>query len=90
MMAVAKRRAAKPNAVGRRVKALREGKFTQAELAQTVGVHKLTISRLETSSDFNPSLELIQRLAGALGVSVADLVSQVPPISQFDSEDESE
>lgn len=77
---VAKRRPAAPNPVGRRVKSLREGKLSQAELADAVGVHKMTISRLETNSDFNPSLELMQKLAGALGVSVSELVMEVPSI----------
>lgn len=79
MPAVSKRREPSPNPVGKRVKALR-GDISQSELAKTVGVHKMTISRLETNSDFNPSLELIQKLAGALGCTVAELVSEVPTI----------
>jgi transcriptional regulator with XRE-family HTH domain len=77
---VAKRKPATPNPVGRRIRALRQGKFTQASLAEAVGVHKITISRLETASEFNPSLELIQKLAGALGCSVSELVTEVPTI----------
>jgi transcriptional regulator with XRE-family HTH domain len=68
------------NPIGRRVAALRRGKHTQAELAAIVGIHKASLARLETNPDVNPSLELIQKLAGALGVTVAELVSEVPVI----------
>lgn len=68
------------NPIGRRVSALRQGKFTQTALAKAIGVHRQTIARIEGGAEFNPSLELIQKLAGALGCTVADLVSEVPTL----------
>ena len=68
------------NPIGRRIVSLREGKFTQTTLAKAIGVHRQTIARIETGSEFNPSLELLQKLAGALGCTVSDLVSEVPTL----------
>ena len=48
-------------------------KLTQAMLAKKVGVHKMTISRLERG-DRQPSMALLQRLAKALGVPVTELL----------------
>ena len=48
-------------------------KLTQVELAEIVGVHKITISRLERG-DRQPSMRMLQRLAKALGVSVTRLL----------------
>jgi len=42
-------------------------------LAKKVGVHKMTISRLERG-DRQPSMALLQRLAKALGVPVTELL----------------
>jgi transcriptional regulator with XRE-family HTH domain len=47
--------------------------LTQAALAAKVGVHKMTISRLERG-DRQPSMNLLQKLAKALKVKVAELV----------------
>jgi transcriptional regulator with XRE-family HTH domain len=47
--------------------------WTQAQLAKKVGVHKITISRLERG-DRQPSMALLQRLARALGVDPKDLL----------------
>jgi len=43
------------------------------ELAEKVGVHEMTISKLERG-DRQPSLALLRRLAKALKVKVAELV----------------
>jgi transcriptional regulator with XRE-family HTH domain len=48
-------------------------KLTQAQLADKVGVHKITVSRLERG-DRQPSMSLLQRLAKALGVPVTELL----------------
>jgi transcriptional regulator with XRE-family HTH domain len=48
-------------------------KLTQAQLAAKVGVHEMTISKLERG-DRQPSLALLRRLAKALKVKVAELV----------------
>ena len=77
---VSKKRDLSLNPIGRRVKDLRHGKFTQSELAELIGVHRQTVARIEGGREFNPSLELIQKLAGALGCTVAELVSEVPTI----------
>lgn len=85
LLTVPKKRTS-PTPLGRNLQRLRakagpdETSITQGELARRVGVHRQTIAKLESETDFNPTLDLLQRLAGALGVTVADLVSQVPPI----------
>ncbi len=48
-------------------------KLTQAELAQRVRVHVITITRLETGVR-RPSMDLLQRLAKVLRVKVGDLL----------------
>jgi transcriptional regulator with XRE-family HTH domain len=47
--------------------------MTQVELADKMGVHKITISRLERG-DRQPSMRMLQRLAKALGVPVTALL----------------
>ena len=48
-------------------------KLTQVELAKKVGVHKMTISKFERG-DRQPSMQMLQRLAKALGVPVTALL----------------
>lgn len=48
-------------------------KLTQLKLANKVGVHKITISRLERG-ERQPSMNLLHRLAKALGVPVTALL----------------
>lgn len=54
--------------------------MTQAELASRSGVTVETVARLErvlrgrASANANPSLETIERIAGALGCHAADLI----------------
>ena len=48
-------------------------KLTQLQLAKKVGVHEITISRLERG-DRQPSMNLLQRLAKALGVPLTALL----------------
>ena len=54
-------------------KARERRKLTQESLAQKVGVHRVTIVRLE-SGDRQPSMALLYRLAKALRVKVKDLL----------------
>ncbi len=54
-------------------KAREKRKLTQAGLAAKVGVHEMTISRLERG-DRQPSMDLLQRLAKTLKVKVGDLL----------------
>jgi transcriptional regulator with XRE-family HTH domain len=62
-------------AVGRSIKRLREAKgWTQQALAERVRVTDAYIAQLETGVRTNPSLAVLQRLAKALGVPVAELL----------------
>ncbi len=54
-------------------KARERRKLTQAALAKKVGVHQVTIARIETD-ERRPSMDLLQRLAKALKVKVGDLL----------------
>ena len=54
-------------------KARTRRKLTQEQLADRVGVHKITISRLERG-DRQPSMALLQKLARELKVKVPDLL----------------
>ena len=48
-------------------------KLTQLALAEKVGVHKITISRLERG-DRQPSMDMLQKLAKVLKVNMKDLL----------------
>ena len=63
---------------GGTIKALRESRnMTQAELADKIGVSSKTISKWETAKGL-PDITLLQPLAGALGVSVIELMNGEP------------
>jgi len=71
------------NRLADHVKQLRlEAGLTQAELAARAGVTVETVARLErvlrgrSSANSNPSLETLVRLSNALGVEVAELLSE--------------
>jgi len=60
---------------GGTVKRLREARrMTQAQLAQKLGVSDKAISKWETGRGF-PDISLLEPLAGALGLSVPELLS---------------
>ena len=60
---------------GNAVRQLREArKLTQAELAEKIGVSSKTISKWETAKGL-PDISLLQPLAGALGISVLELMN---------------
>ncbi len=60
---------------GATIKRLREAKsLTQAQLADKIGVSGKAVSKWETAKGL-PDISLIEPLAGALGVSVAELLS---------------
>ena len=64
------------------IKSLREAKgLTQAELAALVGVSDKAVSKWETAKGL-PDISLLEPLAGALGVSVAELLSGQPIVNQ--------
>ncbi len=57
--------------VGLRLKALRQAKgLTQVELAGKAGVTQAYLAQLEAGVRGNPSLDVLERLARALGVQV--------------------
>ena len=60
---------------GAAVKALRESRgMTQAELAERIGVSSKTVSKWETGKGL-PDISLLQPLAGALGISLIELMN---------------
>ena len=60
---------------GTTIKQLRESRhMTQAELAEKIGVSSKTVSKWETAKGL-PDISLLQPLAGALGISVIELMS---------------
>ena len=64
-----------PYVTGEAIRLLREkNKFTQAELADQIGVSDKAVSRWETGQGY-PDITLLEPLAGALNVSVAELMS---------------
>ena len=68
-----------PKRLGMRIKQLRETKgWTQAALAEKVGVSRVHLANIESddaaSHHRTPSLALLEKLAKALKVRVADLV----------------
>lgn len=59
--------------MGQAVKKLRSGRrMTQEQVAHAANVHPTWVSRLE-SGILNPSWGMIERVAGALGVSMSEL-----------------
>ena len=61
--------------IGRRIRdARRKIGMTQLELATATGIRRPNVARLERGGN-TPTLETLQRVAAALGVSVASLVS---------------
>jgi ribosome-binding protein aMBF1 (putative translation factor) len=64
---------------GQRLRMLREAAgLSQPALAAASGTHYTNVARLEAEAR-SPSFRLALALAGALGVSVADLVPDHPP-----------
>lgn len=59
--------------VGKRIKKARKDlNLTQEELAEKVGMHYTTISRIETG-DSNPPVQTIAKIAKALKISPSEL-----------------
>jgi len=64
-----------PSKVKRKIKRLREErKMSQLELAKTSGVAQGYISALEAGTKVNPGLDVLSKLAKALGVPVTELL----------------
>ena len=61
-----------------RVKVLLKARgITQAELAEKIGVQGGTLSNA-ISGRYSPTLDTLERIAEALGVSVAELFAELP------------
>jgi transcriptional regulator with XRE-family HTH domain len=54
--------------------------MTQRQLAEAAQVSLQTLARLDAHRSALPSIDIAIRLARALGIEVASLISQVPPI----------
>ena len=62
---------------GKRLRALREERgWSQEEFADRAGLHRTYVSAVERGVR-NPTLSVLERLAKALGVSMADLVQTI-------------
>ena len=63
-------------ALGENIRQILHDKWmSQAELARATGVDCTTISKLISGSRANPSVELVKKIADALGVTVDELIS---------------
>jgi transcriptional regulator with XRE-family HTH domain len=72
--------------LGQRLKRQRgRARLSLAELAQSTGISKAYLVRLESDPVANPSLDILRRIALALDTTVADLVGA--PSLQFAAED---
>lgn len=56
---------------------LKDRGITQAELAEKIGVQGGTLSNA-ISGRYSPTLDTLERIAEALGVSVAELFAELP------------
>jgi transcriptional regulator with XRE-family HTH domain len=64
-----------PQRIGRVLKRFREQKgLTQLALAKRSGVAQGYISELEAGKEQNPSIEIVRKLAKALGVPAGELL----------------
>jgi transcriptional regulator with XRE-family HTH domain len=62
---------------GKRLRALREDRgWSQEEFADRAGLHRTYVSAVERGVR-NPTLSVLERLAKALGVSMAELVQTI-------------
>ncbi|MBQ9628528.1 MAG: helix-turn-helix transcriptional regulator [Synergistaceae bacterium] len=69
--------------LGERIRTSRKGKMTQAQLAEAVGVHEITIRRWE-SGERTPDVKEIQKISQVLNVPIGELLNdsslEMPPI----------
>lgn len=61
--------------LGERIKTFRKGRFSQAELAEVVGVHENTLRRWELG-ERSPDADALMKLSKALGVSISELMEE--------------
>jgi len=66
---------AQENKIGKNIKKLRQSKeLSQDRLSKLADVSYNSIIKLETGGITNPTIETLQKIAKALGVSVDDLL----------------
>lgn len=66
--------------LGERINAWRLAKgLNQKQLAEKSKLSRAYISVLESDPSLNPSQRVIEAIAGALGLSIADFYGKVPP-----------
>lgn len=72
--------------IGQRIKQLRlEKSLTLSELAERSGVAKSYLSKIERSIQSNPSIQLLEKLADALSVSIDDILyGNTAPIHEIE------
>jgi transcriptional regulator with XRE-family HTH domain len=64
--------------LSKNIKKLRkQHKLSQEQLAQKAGITYSTLIKLESGANKNPTIETAQRLAGAFGVGLDELVGKL-------------
>ncbi len=72
--------------IGKAIRRLRlERSLSMKKLGSLVGMQEAAVFKLETDPKNRPRLDTLQKLAGALGVTVAELVKDVPVIPPQDT-----
>ena len=70
--------------LGERIRTLRKGKMTQAQLAEAIGLSEITIRRWE-SGERTPDVKEVQNIAQVLDVPMGELLGdsslEMPPVS---------
>lgn len=75
--------------LGERIKALRkERRMSLSELAEKAGVAKSYLSSIERNMQTNPSIQFIEKVSDALGVSVNDILYDYNKIAIDDLDNE--
>lgn len=68
---------------GEKLRELREKRgIGRDELAATVGTSRQYISHLENGLKLNPAFDLVEKLAGALGVTCLAFIADAPPVEK--------
>ena len=64
-----------PRQLGQAIKRFRTKRgLTQAQLAESAGVSQPYLSQLEAGAKERPAVQIVQKLAKALGVKIEDLL----------------
>ena len=72
--------------VGKRIRAVRQQRgMSLRDLARRSGVSKAYLSQLENNPDRKPSIDVVVRIASALGVPLLELIKSSPPATAPDS-----